>query len=271
MAQPGTETATGRLGSGLSIGRRRTKETILAVSILALWLLIWEFSMRGGLLDDRFFRAPAALWATLVALAGSGELWKHLGVSVQRLIGGYLMGLLPALLLAKVIDKDKWPLTGIRVLVGISGLFPAMALFPLLLLIFWLGEPSRCIVVALGVFFPVLLCARTIVALSRHVQQIEPIKASGGPGRVLEIGRLRLSFLAPKLGIGIALLTLVSAEFVGAKTGIGYLIWQSWQTFSVETMYVAILVTGALGLLAWLAVDLVERLVLAVAARRGVT
>jgi ABC-type nitrate/sulfonate/bicarbonate transport system permease component len=61
----------------------------------------------------------------------------------------------------------------------------------------------------------------------------------------------------------------VGASTNSPKLGLGYLIWASWQTFSLETMYVGIAVAGALGVLAWLAVDLVERVALAVAARRA--
>jgi len=50
-----------------------------------------------------------------------------------------------------------------------------------------------------------------------------------------------------KLGMGVALLVIVSAEFVGARSGIGFLIWTSWQVFQVEKMYVGLLVSAVLG------------------------
>ena len=82
----------------------------------------------------------------------------------------------------------------------------------------------------------------------------------------------RWGYLGLKLAAWIALLTLLPAEFVGAKSGIGYVIWQSWQSFRAESMYVGIALAGGLGVLAWLVLDLAERLVGAVIARRaGVT
>ena len=50
-----------------------------------------------------------------------------------------------------------------------------------------------------------------------------------------------------RLAMGVALLVIVSAEFVGARSGVGYLIWTSWQVFQVEKMYVGLLVTALLG------------------------
>jgi NitT/TauT family transport system permease protein len=60
-------------------------------------------------------------------------------------------------------------------------------------------------------------------------------------------GALPLIVAGLKLGMGVALLVIVSAEFVGARSGIGYLIWTSWQVFQVEKMYVGLLVSALLG------------------------
>ena len=63
-----------------------------------------------------------------------------------------------------------------------------------------------------------------------------------------------------KLGMGVALLVIVSAEFVGAKSGIGYLIWTSWQVFEVEKMYVGLVVSALLGIATAVVLDWVERI-----------
>jgi ABC-type nitrate/sulfonate/bicarbonate transport system permease component len=60
-------------------------------------------------------------------------------------------------------------------------------------------------------------------------------------------GALPLIMTGVKLGMGVALLVIVTAEFVGAKSGIGYLIWTSWQVFQVEKMYVGLVVIAVVG------------------------
>ena len=70
-------------------------------------------------------------------------------------------------------------------------------------------------------------------------------------------GALPMILTGLRVGMGVALLVIVAAEFVGAKSGVGYLIWTSWQVFQVEKMYVGLLVTAILGfaaavLLNWL-------------------
>jgi NitT/TauT family transport system permease protein len=70
-------------------------------------------------------------------------------------------------------------------------------------------------------------------------------------------GALPMILAGLRVGMGVAILVIVAAEFVGAKSGVGYLIWTSWQVFQVEKMYVGLLVTAILGfaaavLLNWL-------------------
>jgi NitT/TauT family transport system permease protein len=55
------------------------------------------------------------------------------------------------------------------------------------------------------------------------------------------------------------LLLIVAAEFISAKSGLGYLIWNAWQTFSVEDMYAGLLTVSALGLISFAILDVVER------------
>jgi NitT/TauT family transport system permease protein len=65
-----------------------------------------------------------------------------------------------------------------------------------------------------------------------------------------------------KTSLGVALLVIVAAEFVGAKAGVGYLIWNSWQVFAVEKMYVGLMMTAVLGLVSAALFDLAERVFL---------
>jgi len=72
-------------------------------------------------------------------------------------------------------------------------------------------------------------------------------------------GALPMIFTGFKIGAGVALLVITAAEFVGAQSGVGYLIWQSWQTFSVETMFVGLVMISALGYVLSLLMDELQR------------
>jgi ABC-type nitrate/sulfonate/bicarbonate transport system permease component len=72
-------------------------------------------------------------------------------------------------------------------------------------------------------------------------------------------GALPMVFTGLKLGMGVALIIIVIAEIIGAKSGIGFLIWNSWQVFQVEKMYVGLMVSALLGFGTAALLNVVER------------
>src|SRR5437667_266657 len=131
---------------------------------------------------------------------------------------------------------------------------------PLLLIALWEA------LVAIGVFYLVLI--NTMAG----VLNIQPIFLDVGRNygasrlqvfRTIALpGALPLIFAGLRLGLGIALILIVIAEIVGARSGIGYMIWQAWTIFQVERMYVGLVVIAVLGWLAALIIDAVERVLI---------
>jgi NitT/TauT family transport system permease protein len=91
------------------------------------------------------------------------------------------------------------------------------------------------------------------VARSFNVSRLRAILTIALPGA------LPMIVAGVRLSLGVSLLALVGAEFVGAKSGIGFLVWNSWQIFDVEAMFVGIVVIGALGWAFFFVVDEIER------------
>jgi NitT/TauT family transport system permease protein len=117
--------------------------------------------------------------------------------------------------------------------------------------------------VAIGVFFLVLL--NTMAGVMTIDRIYLDVGKNFGARRfdVLRTialpGALPLILTGLRLGWGTALLLIVAAEFLTAKAGIGYLIWNSWQTFAVEEMYVGLLTISGLGLMSFVLLDWIER------------
>ena len=89
------------------------------------------------------------------------------------------------------------------------------------------------------------------------------ISAASQIGGVLEpVGALPVIMTGFKLGIGIGLVLIAVAEMVGAKSGLGYLIWSAWSTFAVEQMYVGLFVIAIIGFLISLSLNELERVII---------
>ncbi|MGZ3350202.1 MAG: ABC transporter permease, partial [Xanthobacteraceae bacterium] len=139
----------------------RTRDRLLSViSPLAL-LALWEFCARFGFIDTRFFPAPSSVVSTMVEMLRSGELVTHTAVSMQRLLYGTILGGIPALVLGIAMGLNRPIRALFDPLIAATYPVPKSAILPLALLIFGLGEASKIFMVAIGVFFPVVINATT--------------------------------------------------------------------------------------------------------------
>jgi NitT/TauT family transport system permease protein len=252
-----------RPSMGLSV---QNKERLLSMFSPILLLLLWEALVQVGLLDKRFFPAPSSIVGTFWGLIASGELFKHLQASISRIAIGFVLGAVPALILGITMGLFRWVRAFFSPMVASLYPIPKIAILPLVMLIFGLGEQSKWVIIAVGVFFLVLY--NTMAGVMNIPNIYLDVGKNFGASRlqfyltVALPGALPLIFTGIKLAAGVALLIIVAAEFVGAKTGIGYMIWQSWQTFSVETMYVGLVVISMLGYLVSLGLDELEHILI---------
>jgi NitT/TauT family transport system permease protein len=241
----------------------RYERAVAAVSP-AVMLLLWEAVAR--LLDPRFFPSPSAIVGTFHSVLVNGELLNHVVVTAARIGIGYAMGAVPAVVLGLVIGR--WSLlkafTG-PIIFALSPV-PKVAVLPLIMMIFGLGEMSKYVTVAIAVFFIVLV--NTIAGVV-EINQIYLDVAKNFNARRVDLyrrvilpGALPGIFTGLKVGMTIALIVIVTAEFVGAKAGIGVMVFESWQLFAIERLYVGLVAIAFLGFILSVLFEELERLVI---------
>lgn len=226
-------------------------------------LVAWEVAARLHAIDTRFFPAPSSIAASLVALARSGELLDDTAISLQRMVLGFLLGGIPALVLGVVMGIYRPIRALVDPLIAATYPIPKSSILPLILLIFGLGEMSKVVMVAIGVFYPIAINA------TAGVLEINKIYLDVGKNfkagrwdtfRTIALpGALPFIMTGVKLGAGLGLILIAIAEMVGAKSGIGYMIWSAWETFEVEKMYVGLFVIALIGFALTLALNELER------------
>jgi NitT/TauT family transport system permease protein len=247
-------------GRSLSANNR---DRLISLASPVMLLLLWEISVHAGVLDARFFPAPSTVLETLLALIRDGSLWANTWASLQRLFWGFLLGGVPALVLGIAMGLNRPLRALVDPLVAATYPIPKSAIFPLILLIFGLGEASKIVMVAIGVFYPVLVNSLT------GVREINPIYLDVGRNFGADRWQVFRTIAFPgavphimsgvKLGIGMGLILISIAEMIGAKSGLGFMIWNAWEILSVETMYVGLLVIALLGFLFSMILNEVER------------
>ncbi len=236
-----------------------------ASSVLSpvLLLLLWEVLAHVGVIDIRFFPAPSNIFATLGEMIRAGELWTHVSASLQRIGIGFLIGAVPGVIVGLAMGLFSPIRAVIQPLVDSTFPIPKIAVLPLFILIFGIGEESKYAIIATAVIYLVLI---NTAAGVKNIDRIYLDVGENFHARRLMMftdvalpGALPMIAAGLKLGMGVALLVIVAAEFVGAKSGLGYLIWTSWQVFQVEKMYVGLLVIAVVGFASAILLNYLER------------
>lgn len=245
--------------------RRRLVELVLTFTAPVVILAIWEVLSRTGKIDPIFWPAPSSLWDTAVELAGNG-LFTDIRVSLMRILGGFVLGAVPGVILGLAMGLF-WP---VRVLLmPVAAAFyaiPKISILPLVIIAFGIGEASKLAIVALSIFFLVVLNTMSgVLAIDRPFIDVA---RNFGANRlqlfatVALPGALPAIFTGLRLALGFSLIVIVGTEFLAAKEGVGHLIWESYQTLAIKRMFVGLVVTGIMGWALTLLLDLIERLAL---------
>lgn len=229
----------------------KARSLLRRIAGVALVILVWELVTRIELLDPRFFPPFTEAVGAAVRLWFEGVLPEVLGISLRRLVvvlvlavvGGVLSGLLAGT--SRLFDWATRPL--------VDALFPVpkIAFLPLLLLVVGRGEVAFLTIAFATALFAVFTNVRSTV---QHLDPglLEAGRAFGATG-VGHLLRVVLPAAMPgvlnAIGVaaGLCIIALSAVEFVAARSGLGYLVYISWQTFRIDEMYAAILVIGTLG------------------------
>jgi NitT/TauT family transport system permease protein len=264
-----------------------TKDRLLSIGFPLLLLLLWELAVGLKWLDARFFPAPSdvaiALWNLIAKGELLGPLWLlprkirtgewagalkvmqegHLWISLFRIFSGFLLGAIPGIILGVVMGMNRTIRVALDPVISAIYVLPKIAILPLVMLIFGIGEMSKVVIVGIASFFLVLI--NTTVG----VRDIEPIFFEAGKNyganrlqmfyHVIIPGALPIIFAGLRLSLGTALIVIIAAEFVAAKYGLGYLIWFSWQTLLTENMFAGLVVVMILGVLFTSGLQTIER------------
>ena len=217
-------------------------------------LLVWQILVELGFGDRRFIPTPSDIALRFWQLSVSGELATNTLATLWRVFAGFVIGVVPAIAVGLVMAMFR----PVRIFFDplIAALFPIpkVALMPLLLLAFGFGDASKIALVAIGVFFPVIV---NTYAGAANIEKIYwDVSRNYGASlwvmfsRIVFFGALPMIFAGLRIAVAVAFIVLVAAEFVSTKVGIGYMIRNSWELLQVDSMFVGIVVIGLLGLIA---------------------
>ncbi|MCO7519865.1 MULTISPECIES: ABC transporter permease subunit [unclassified Pseudomonas] len=218
----------------------------------ALVLALWAVASHEHWMSEQILPAPALVWQSALEF-GSGELWGHLWVSLQRLFWGLLAGIASGLLLGSWLGSSRRAQTWVLPTFVALAQIPTLAWIPLFMLFFGIGELLKLVVLVKAVVVPVTL--HTLVGVRDAQPKLrEAATTLRLPPHLLFL-RLLLPAALPAFlaGVRLALATgwtsLLAVELLASSEGIGYLMVWGRQLFMLDLVFLCILLIGLVGAL----------------------
>ncbi|GAA0798913.1 ABC transporter permease subunit [Spirilliplanes yamanashiensis] len=238
---------------------RSTPYRAISWAVPVLLLVLWELLARAGAIATTVLPAPSTVLTTAWDLTRSGELPEHLLISLRRATAGLAIGATTGLVLGVVVGFSRLAEAFTDRTVQILRAIPFLAILPLVIVWFGVGEAGKVFLVALGTFFPLYL--NTVLG----IRQVDPKLLE--MGRVIGLPKLQLVRAAilpgalPSILLGVRLsltnawLALVVAETVGAAAGIGFMATNAREFLQTDVIVLVIVLYALIGMIT----DLVAR------------
>jgi NitT/TauT family transport system permease protein len=243
----------------------RGRWTAGAATLLTL-IAFWQFGTWARFIPTLFLPSPVTIAVTLWRLTVTGVLWQHLSASLARLLIGWFAGTIFGM--ATGIAAGLWTATRSPVMAVVAALFPIpkIALVPLFIIWFGIGEGSKIATISLGVFFP------TVIATMGGVDNVPRGLIRMGQSFGLPTGTIVRAIILPgaapailngfRVTASIAIVLLVAAEMIGAERGIGAFVLSAGNLYDTDALMAGIMVLSVLGLAVAGLIGALERMLL---------
>lgn len=249
----------------LVLGKNRL--TVLSWIAPILLVLIWEASAQAGWLTPQILPAPSKILQTAIKLTISGSLLTDLGTSLLRAIAGFAIGGAVAFVLGTLVGFSRLAEAMIDRSVQMVRAIPFLALLPLVIVWFGVGEGQKIFLVALGVAFPIYI--NTVLGIRQVDPKLLELGRVQGLGNWQLIRRIILPGALPSILTGVryalatAWLALVVAETIGAQSGLGFLAMDAREFLRTDVIVLTIVIYALIGVAADSITRLLERRLLA--------
>lgn len=227
-----------------------------------IFVILWQIVGMLGIISASLLPTPVDIAKQFVNLTASGELYSHLSISLYRAMVGFLLGSTAGLLLGLSTGLGKLAERMLDPSLQMLRTIPLLALIPLFILWFGIGEFSKILMISLGAFFPVyvntFLGIRSVDSKLFEVSRIFQYSKLELLVKLIIPSALSNILLGIRLSLGIAWLVLVVAEMMGTSAGIGYMIQDARAYMKTDVVFVGIIIFAIVGKLSDSGVRLLE-------------
>jgi NitT/TauT family transport system permease protein len=247
--------------------RKRRRERIEKAGYFAtsfgILFIVWELTRAVGLIDPKLFPSIQAVFKAFLVGLRDGSLQMHIYASFMRVLISFAIGILLAVVFGFLVGWFRVVRLFLDPVISFFRALPPIALIPLMIIFFGIGETSKLVVLSYAAFFPAM------VVIYQALVGLDPIYIRAaktlGAGNMEIFRKIILPQLVPhiitacRVSLGVCWATLVAAELIAAQKGIGAMMVDAQNFFQMAPLVLGILLIGAISLVMDGAVRAIER------------
>lgn len=233
------------------------------IAIFAAFLLAWEIAVRAFAIPDIILPSPGAIVAYMVRR--ESLFIDHLWPTLLQTVWGFVLAVVGGILLAVLVSLTEIGRRGIMPLLVVAQIVPKIAIAPLLMLWFGLGDLSRVLIAFSVAFFPMVI--NTASGLASVSEEMVLLGRAYSRGPLQYFLKIQLPHTLPyifdgmKVSITLAIIGVIVAEFVSSQKGLGYLIMFANGMLDTVMMMAAITALSVVGLALYGIIAIAEKFV----------
>lgn len=239
------------------------KKQIVPWIVPLLLLIFWQLSSQFGILSSRVLPNPVDVIKSALELAQSGQLFEYIGVSSERAVIGFLIGGGIGFALGLLNGLSRISESLLDSTLQMVRNIPHLALIPIVILWFGIGEEAKLFLVSLGAFFPIYLNTfhgiRSIDKSLIEMGDVYGLKGLSLFWNIIFPGALPSILVGVRYAIGITWVTLIVAETISADSGIGYMAMNAREFMNMDVVVLSIFLYALLGKLSDLIAKIAEK------------
>jgi nitrate/nitrite transport system permease protein len=231
--------------------------TVPPTAVIALALLIWELLCRkAGATLPPPSQVLNETWELIVdpffdrGGIDKGLFW-HLSASLQRVALGYALACIGGVALGTLVGQSMWATRGLDPIFQVLRTVPPLAWLPLALAAFRDGQPSAIFVIFVTAIWPIIINTavgiRNIPQDYRNVAQVLRLNHLEFFWKIMIPSAAPYIFTGLRIGIGLSWLAIVAAEMLIGGIGIGFFIWDAWNSSHISEIILALTYVGLIG------------------------
>ena len=235
---------------------------LLGLALLVAWQV---YVVRFGV-SPFILPGPAAVWDAFRELLETPSTWRHVLVTVNETLLGFLLAAAGGVLLGVPVGKLRWLERTLNPFIVASQVVPKVALIPLFIVWFGFGSASKVVVAAVIAFFPVF--TNTVLGVKSIEHGHRDVMTSLNAGGLQRFRRLELPSAAPyiltgmEVGVVLAIIGTVVAQFLGGNAGLGYLLVAKMNAYETDSLFAVIVLLTLVGFAFYAAVGVLRRVLI---------